>query len=388
MGAKDRIDGMLRAATAAGRVPGVVAVVGRRAGTVYEGAFGKRSLDAAAEMTADTVVWLASMTKAVTGAAAMQLVERGKLSLDAPAQQWVPMLAEVQVLEGFAGDRPILRAPRRPITLRRLLAHTAGFAYEFWDAGIQRYQKVTGLPSMITCTLDSLRMPLRFDPGDRWLYGIGIDFAGLMVEAVSGKRLGAYLREHLFEPLGMKDTAFRLTPELESRRAKMHLRAENGTLASSELVIEQDPGFDMGGGALYSTAGDYMRFCRMILNRGELDSVRVLAPETVAEMSRDQLGTLSTTPLATAAPSMTHDFDFFPEIDKGWGLTFQINRSEAPTGRSAGSLAWAGLCNSYYWIDPQRDLCGVYLSQILPFVDPESYPLYLAFETASYQGFA
>jgi CubicO group peptidase (beta-lactamase class C family) len=383
---KQRIDQLLRGVTERRDVPGIIAVAARRDGSrLYEGAFGVRSLAGDEPMTLDTVVWLASMTKALTGAAAMQLVERGEVSLDAPAREWLPLLADVEVLEGFDADgKPVLRPPARAVTLRHLLSHTSGYAYEFWDADIQRYQEFTGLPPMISGATDALRMPLRFDPGDRWNYGIGIDFAGRIVEQISGLRLGEYLRRELFEPLQMNNSAFKLTPSMAERMASVHLRQPDGVLVPSDLVIDQEPGFDMGGGAVYSTADDYLRFALMILNGGELDGMRVLRPETVAEMSRNQLGPLRTVGLPTAMPHMTGDFEFFPGVPKGWGLTFQINLETAPTGRSPGSLAWAGLCNSYYWIDPSAGVCGVYFSQILPFIDPHSYPAYEAFETAVY----
>ena len=383
----ERVDALLGGATERGEVPGIVAVAARGDGSrLYEGAFGRSALGGDTPVTLDTVFWLASMTKAVTGAAAMQLVERGDLDLDAPAGRWLPLLDEVEVLEGFDPDgKPVLRPPARPVTLRHLLSHTSGYAYEFWDADIQRYQEVTGLPPVITCANDALRMPLRFDPGERWNYGIGIDFAGRMVEEVSGLRLGEYLRTHLFEPLGMPDTAFKLTPTMHDRLATLHMRGPDGVLVPSDLIMEQEPEFEMGGGALYSTAGDYLRFALMILNRGELDGARVLRSDTVAEMSRNQLGALRTVALPTAMPHMTHDFEFFPGVPKGWGLSFQINLDTAPTGRSPGSLCWAGLCNSYYWIDPAADVCGVYFSQILPFIDPYSHPLSEAFETAVYE---
>ena len=386
MALKNEVDTLLRAATEAGDVPGVVATATNREGTIYEGGFGWRVLGEPAEMKPDTVVWIASMTKALTGTAAMQLVEQGKLELDAPASRVLPELGEVTVLEGFDEDgKPRTRAPKRPITLRHLLTHTAGFAYEFWNADVVSYQQVNGLPPIISCMDATLQLPLHFDPGDRWEYGINMDWAGKMVEAVSGRRLGVYLSENLFTPLGMHDTAFRITPAMRQRLAKIHQREEDGTLTPIDAEIPQDPEFEMGGGGLYGTVGDYLKFVRMILNRGRAGAEQVLKPETVDLMSRNAMGDIKVTMLNTVAPALSKDAEFFPGMPKGWGLSFMINDEQAPTGRSAGSLAWAGLANTYFWIDPARGLGGVYATQIFPFADEKSLPLFFEFEKAVYQ---
>jgi CubicO group peptidase (beta-lactamase class C family) len=386
MNLKPSLDSILGRAADAGDVPGVVAMVTDREHTLYAGAFGKRALGQEAPMTADSVVWIASMTKALTGAAAMQLVEQGRLELDAPASRYAPRLADARVLEGFdAAGKPRLRAPRRPVTLRHLLTHTAGFGYEFWSEDVGRYLEATGTPGIISCTEAALSSPLLFDPGERWLYGINIDWAGRMVEQVSGMKLGAYLQRHLFEPLGMSDTAFRITASMRARLAKIHQRNDDGSLVAGDLEIEQAPENEMGGGGLYGTAGDYLRFVRMILNDGVGDEGRrVLKAETVQQMSRNAMGETRVTLLKTAAPPLTNDAEFFPGLEKSWGLSFQINEQKAPTGRPAGGLMWAGLANTYYWIDRQSGIGGVYLSQILPFADKKSLPLYYEFESAVY----
>jgi methyl acetate hydrolase len=358
---KERMDGLLGAAVERGDVPGVVAVVVDRKGVLYEGAFGKRNLTTGAPMTPDTVCWIASMTKAITGACTMQLVEQGKLDLDAPAEQWVPMLKEAQVLEGWDDEgKPKLRPPTRPITLRQLLTHMAGFSYEFWNADILRYQEVMGMPNIASGKIAALKTPLLFDPGERWEYGISIDFAGLAVEAVSGKKLSAYMQDHLLSPLGMNDTAFKIRSDMRARLATIHARGEDA-------------------------AGDYARFVRMVLNRGELDGVRVLDAETVDLMCQNAIGDLRVTPMKTVMPQFSNDAEFFPGLPKGWGVTWQVNLEPAPTGRSAGSLQWAGIANSYFWIDPVRGIGGVYMTQILPFADTKSLPLFEAFETEVYR---
>jgi CubicO group peptidase (beta-lactamase class C family) len=382
----ERLDQTFRQAVASRAMPGIVALAATDTRVVYEGAFGTRELGKDAPMTADTVVWIASMTKAITATAAMQLVERGKLSLERPATEVVPELARAQVLEGFdATGAPRLRAPRRPITLRHLLTHTAGFSYEIWAPDIARYQEVTGTPSITTCTNAALTTPLLFDPGDRWEYGINIDWVGKMVEAVSGQRLDRYFQENLLGPIGMSDTSFKLSASQRSRLATVHQRGEGGALAPIEFALPEEPEFLMGGGGLYGTARDYVAFARMILQSGRARGGQVLRPETVDLMGQNHIGALEIGRMTTAVPALSHDIELFPGMSKKWGLSFLINTQPAPTGRSAGSLAWAGLANTYFWIDRTRQVCGVFLSQVLPFYDPAAVDLFGQFETEVYR---
>ena len=385
MSLQRQVDALLVRATQAGDVPGVVAMATNREGIIYEGAFGERVRGQGPAMTVDTVGWIASMSKAITSSAAMQLVEQGKIDLDAPASRVVPQIAEAQVLTGFdANGRPQTRAPKRAITLRHLLTHSAGFSYEIWNGDIQKAQAAWGLPGITECKNASLHTPLLFDPGERWEYGINIDWAGKMVEAVSGRKLGAYLRDNLLDPLGMDSTAFRITPSMRDRLAKLHQRGDDGVLTPIDLEIVQEPEFEMGGGGLYGTVGDYLKFVRMILNGGAGNGNRVLRPETVSLMSRNNMGDIRVTELKTAIPPLSNSGEFFPGVTKTFGLGFQINEQAAPTGRPAGGMMWAGLANSYYWIDPVSGIGGAYLTQILPFVDTKALPLYYAFETAVY----
>ena len=384
MDLKARLDALLGNAAKAAAVPGVIAMAADREHTRYEGAFGERGLGSGTPMTTDTVVWIASMSKAITSLAAVQLVERGKLDLDAPASSVVPAIAEAQVLTGFdANGNAQLRPPRRPITLRHLLTHTAGFSYELWSTDIQKFQAARGIPGITECRNKSLTTPLLFDPGERWDYGINIDWAGKMVEAASGRKLGVHLQDEFFGPLGMTSTAFRITPAMRSRLAGTHLRGPDGALAPFDFELPQEPEFEMGGGGLYSTAGDYMRFLRMILNGGQLGGERILKPETVASLSLNHMGDNRVRRLTSAMP-LTNDAEFFPGVRKTWSLAFQINQDPVFTGRPAGAMMWAGLANSYYWLDPASGVAGVYLTQIFPFGDTESLPLYYAFETAVY----
>jgi CubicO group peptidase (beta-lactamase class C family) len=383
---RTRIDSMFTEAVAAKSIPGLVACATTDRDTLYEGAFGTRALGSNAPMTLDTVVWIASMTKAITATAAMQLVERGKLGLDTPARDVVEGLAKAQVLEGWdPAGQPRLRAPRRPITLRHLLTHTAGFSYEIWRPEIAQYQTATGTPGITTCTNAALTTPLLFDPGDRWEYGINIDWAGKMVEAVSGETLDRYLEQNIFRPLGMKDTSFKLSPAQRARLASVHQRGDDGVLAPIEFGLPEEPEFYMGGGGLYGTAADYLAFTRMILNGGRTAGGHLLRAETVDLMAQNHIGALEVGPLKTAMPALSHDVELFPGMSKKWGLSFLINTQPAPTGRAAGSLAWAGLANTYFWIDRTTRVSGVFLSQVLPFYDPETIDLLGKFETEVYR---
>jgi methyl acetate hydrolase len=382
-----QIDEALRRASDAGDIPGVVAMAATGNEVIYRGTFGKRDLGKTDAMTDDSVFWIASMTKAITSAAAMQLVEQGKLSLEAPIGELLPDLAAPMVLQGFDADgTPQLRPARTPITLRHLLSHTAGFCYNMWNGDMVRYLDKTGLPAVTTCKTDALKVPLASEPGTRWEYGINIDFVGLAVEAVSGIKLDAYLRDNLFAPLGMTDTAFRIGDAQRARLVGMHSRGEDGSLTPIPFELEQDPEFHMGGGGLYGTAPDYIKFTQMILNKGRGNGQQVLKPETVALMGQNHIGDLNMTKLVSAVAFASNDVDLYPEMDKKWGLSFMINTAETAEGRSAGSLAWAGLANTYYWIDPSRDVTGVILMQVLPFADKKCLEAFAAFERGIYAG--
>jgi methyl acetate hydrolase len=387
MQSKAQIDQILRQKCEAKEIPGVVAMAATGSEVIYQGAFGKRDLAKDDPMTADSVFWIASMTKAITCAAGMQLVEQGKLSLDEPIGKLLPDLAAPQVLEGFDDKgEPRLRPATKPITLRHLMTHTAGFAYNIWNGDCAQYLEKTGTPNVFSCQNVALKTPIMSDPGTRWEYGINIDFVGKAVEAASGKPLDAYLRDHMFAPLGMNDTGFKITDNMRQRLVATHARGENGSLAPIPFEIEQNPEFHMGGGGLYSSAGDYIKFTQMILNKGRGNGNQVLKPETVALMGQNHIGELTMGKMTTALPPFTNDVDLYPDIVKKWGLSFLINTAKTPEGRSAGSLAWAGLANTYFWIDPARNVSGVILMQLLPFFDGKALEAFAGFERGVYAG--
>lgn len=378
----DQISALLSRAIESSQVPGVAVAAVLPDGEIISAAAGVQDMATGVPMQPDSVVWIASMTKAITTAAAMQCVEQGRLALDAPIAAVLPALANPQVLEGFAADgTPRLRPARGAITLRHLLTHTSGFVYDMWNADIVRYLEKTGTPGITSCQNAALNLPLVFDPGSAWDYGIGIDWAGKAVEAVTGTTLGRYMQANIFEPLGMRDTGFRIRDALRPRLARVHARTPGGT-EPIDFSLPQEPEFEMGGGGLYATVGDYLRFARMILGGGALDGVRVLAESTVAMMRANAMGTVRCRPMKSAVASATNDVDFMDGWQ--WGLSFAINPQRLSTGRSARSLTWAGLANSYYWIDPSKQVAGVYAAQILPFFDAPSVALFGDFEKAVY----
>ena len=383
-----KLDSVLaRACESAGGVPGVVAMATDRNGNFYEGAHGVRQLGAATPMTTDTVIMMASCTKALTGVAVMQLVEEGLVSLDDPAKRYVPSIAELQVLTGFdAAGQPQLRPPVRDITLRHLMLHTSGLCYEFFSSDEARFRTVRGLPSVFASNEDAISTCLIHDPGEAWSYGTNIDWLGSIVEAVRGARLGEVMRDRIFQPLGMTETGFEMTPDMAARRAIVHQRAPDGQLTPvPELALPQPPVKDMGGHGLYATTGDYMKFIRMMLNDGNGPHGRVLKAETVAAMARNGLGELKTGAWQSAVPSLANSGDLFPGYSKSWALTFQYNDEPLPTGRAAGSLSWAGIANCYYWIDRQGGIGGMWCTQVLPFLDIASWPACVEFETTVYR---
>jgi methyl acetate hydrolase len=379
------MEAALHQAVQRGEVPGVVALAADRDGTLYQGAFGVRGLADPTPMSLDTLFWIASMTKAITSVAAMQLVEEGRLELDSPLGHLCPHLAAPQVLEGFdAAGQPRLRPAKRPVTLRHLLTHTAGFSYNMWNADVGRYMQVMDMPIARSGKLAALNMPLVFDPGERWEYGINTDWVGRVIEAASGKPLPEVFAERIFGPLGMVDTGFIPGPSQRACRAGVHQRGADGRLQPIDWPLPENPEFFGGGGGLLCTGPDYLRFTRMLLRDGELDGARVLRPETVEEMARNQIGALEMQPMPGIVPTLSNDFFPFPDIPKNWGLGFMRNTADVPGGRAAGSLAWAGLGNCYFWIDRSRDLAGVLMTQILPFGDKAVLDLLAAFERGVY----
>jgi CubicO group peptidase (beta-lactamase class C family) len=375
------IDAAMTDAVASGALVGAAAAVWSRTGT-YEGVSGEA--DVGRPVAQDTMFHLASMTKAVTAVALMQLVEQQVVALDDPAGEHVPYVRDVQVLTGFGDDGTALfRAPARPITIRHLLTHTAGFAYPWVDEMTAKY--VGALPTPAPGSQARVEHPPVFDPGESWAYGTGTDWLGRVVEAVSGLRLDAYFDAHIFGPLGMEDTTFLPNPDQIARLAIPHTRTPDGLVASPVKLPAEDPEMLLGGSGLCGTVGDYLRFTRMLLDRGQFDGERVLAAETVDAMYADQLESTTVTGERRFSPDVAADLAAFVREDSGWGLSFQIHRQGRPGRRAPGSVSWMGGLNTFYWVDPATQLTGVFATQVAPLLDPDTGKAFARFERAVYE---
>jgi CubicO group peptidase (beta-lactamase class C family) len=370
-------------AVKAGDVPFAVGMVANSGGITFSGAAG----DAAPGLPAgeDTVFRIFSMTKAIGSLAAMILIDRGKLSFDTPMASILPAWDDIQVLDGFDGDTPILRAPKTAATVEHLATHTSGLEYEFWNANMAKYLEVTGAAPILSGQRCALQLPLMSDPGTRWGYGTGIDWLGQVVEAVDGRSIDAFCQAEIFDPLGMGKTAFAVRPDMADQLSHVALRGPDGALGPMEIAPPADPEFYGMGHALYSTAPDYMRFLRMMLNRGALDGARLLSEDAISQMLADHMNGLKFLPMHTVTP-LSADCDPFPDMRKSHSFGFLRFEGDAPGMRSAGTQGWAGVCNSHYWFDPAKDVAAVIMTQSLPFVEPRFMQTYEAYERAVYAG--
>lgn len=373
------LDTVLADAVAAQDVPFAVAMAGNAAGITYSGAAGETAGRAAGE---DTAFRIFSMTKAIGSLAAMILIDRGKMSIDTPVGDVLPEWNDLQVLEGWNGDEPILRAPKTVATARHLATHTSGVEYEFWNPDVPKYLEVTGNPSILTGLKASFASyPLTSDPGTRWGYGPSIDWLGRMVEEIDGRRIDAFCQEEIFDPLGMSDTAFE-PDALADRLCDVSIRGEDGQFAPFELAPPPKPEFYGMGHALYSTAPNYMRFLRMVLNKGELDGNRILSDDAFGTLTADQMNGLTFQNMHTVAPPLTADVEMPAGTTHSW-MAVRMEQ-DIPGKRSKGTQSWAGVCNTHYWIDPAKDVCAVIMTQSLPFVEPPLLKTYDAYERAVY----
>ena len=378
---RGELDQALRDAITRGAAPGAVVIAADRSGVLYEGAFGVADLTTGRLLTTDALFHIASMTKPVTTVALLQLVEGGRIALDDPAEKFLPELGRAVVLESFEPKTGAYRTRplARKITVRQLLTHTAGFGYSFVSATLRDFKPRGGERMAVP--------PLLFEPGTQWLYSTGVDYAGKIVESLSGLTLEHYFREKIFRPLGMRDTSYNVPEEKQRRIVPIHRRAPDGALSlppGAEAPPRTLTNFN-GGGGLRSTARDYLRFLRMILNGGTLEGARILSPETVAEMGRNQIGDVSVPALASAQPDRSCDLTFIADGRDKWGLGFLITTDAVPGRRSAGTLSWGGINNTYFWLDPQYGVAGVILMQFLPFADPRALELYAEFERGVYR---
>jgi methyl acetate hydrolase len=378
-----RIDQVLHDAVQEGVVPNVVAMAADHHGPIYEGAAGPRVAGGSDTVTADTTFRIASMTKMVATTAALQLVEEGKLDLDDPVEKYRPEFAELQVLEGFDGDTPRLRAPRTKATVRHLASHTSGVAYWFWNQDIVRWEELTGTPNVLSGDEAIFTAPLVADPGTTYEYGINTDWLGRVVEAAGDAPLDVQITERILKPLGMEHTAFAIGDDQRADLVPIHMRGEDGAWAATDIDWARDPDYWAGGHGLYSTPRDYLRFQQMLLNSGTVDGVQILEHGTVDAAFSNQIGTLSfPEAIKTADPGSSADFVAGPGYKFGLGLL--LNAHDVPGMRRVGSGAWAGLFNTHFWVDRRTGVTGAIYSQTLPFVEPPVFQVYADFEQALY----
>jgi len=377
------IDKVLQDAVDAGAVPNAVAVAADRDGVIYEGAAGPRVAGGNEQVTVDTHYRIMSMTKMVATVAALQQVEKGALDLNAPVDTYRPEFADLQVLEGFDGDTPRLRAPASRATVKQLITHTAGLGYWFWDANLVRWEALTGTPNVLSGSNVIFTAPLMTDPGTRFEYGINTDWLGKVVEAASGVTLDVAIKEGVTGPLGMDETTFRMSGEQRADSVPVHLRGEDGTWAPSEIELNQDPEYWAAGHGLHSTPRDYLRFQRALLGGGTLDGVQVLQSSTVDDAFTNQIGELDfPASIETADPTASYSFDAGPGHKWGYGLL--LNTEDVPGMRAAGSGAWAGRMNTHFWVDQTNGVTGAIYTQFLPFVPEDAMTMYADFEKAVY----
>jgi CubicO group peptidase (beta-lactamase class C family) len=373
------IDEAMSDAVARKDIAGVVVMAADRKGIIYEGAFGVADIAEARPLKLDSMFRIASMTKAITTTAALQLVEQGKFAIEDPVEKYLPQFDKAPVFESFdaATGNYKLRPAKTAVTVRHLMTHTSGLGYPFTDPTTREFKPRPGEVYPVG--------PLVFDPGERWLYSTSTDWVGRLVERVSGKPLEDYFQEHIFIPLSMKDTSYFVPKDKEARLVTVNRRLADGSMVKDSVQPPTQGFTPIGGGGLTSTASDYLRFTRALLNGGELDGARILSTGTVALMGQNHIGVIGVPALKTALPQRSDDFSFIADGRDKWGLAYLITTSAVPGRRSAGSLSWGGINNTYYWLDPSRGITGTIMMQFLPFADRKALALYDAFERGVYQ---
>ncbi len=377
------IDRVLQDAVDAGAVPSVAAIAADRNGVIYEGAAGPKAAGSDDPLTVDTHFRIMSMTKMVATAAALQQVEKGNLNLDAPIADYCPEFADVQVLDGWDGDTPRLRAPASQATVRQLVTHTTGLGYWFWSEDLVKWEAATSTPNVLSGANVVFTAPLLADPGTTYNYGINTDWLGKVAEAAGGSTLDVLIKDGITGPLGMNETAFALNEGWKDSTTPVHVKGEDGNWIDSGIELNQAPEYWAGGHGLYSTPRDYIKFQQALLGGGEFGGVRILQQGTVDQAFTNQIGDIDFPPaIPTADPASTHEFNAGPGYK--WGLGLLLNTQDIPGMRRAYSGAWAGLCNTHFWVDPTTGVCGSIYSNFLPFVPPEAMELYANYEKALY----
>lgn len=385
VGAQAVIDG----AISNGSLNFAVAAVGGKAGQTWSYAAGHRDAEQTQPASPDNIIQIASMTKLITTIAALQLMEQGKLDLDGSISRYAPELKNLQVLKGFdADDKPIFENAQRAPTARELMTHTAGYVYEFWNADALKAAQLGVSPSLFNGG-NYLAAPLAFQPGTAWEYGINTDWLGVLVERISGKRLAVYFEENIFAPLGMSDTFYELPSNKLDRSVTVMARGAEGLMALPNFQPTPREKGSMahysGGGGLSSTVKDYGRVLQMLLNDGSLDGNTLLKSQTVDTMFENNIGEIQPVALATVMPTMSNTADMSFGQSATFGLGLLLHTEGMQGGRSANAGSWAGLFNSYYWVDREAGKYGIFGTQVLPFYDTVAIKTLLEFEQAVYK---
>ncbi|GAD97659.1 beta-lactamase family protein [Paecilomyces variotii No. 5] len=373
------------------RIPGLVyCAVNKDGEIIFSHASGKTGLSNKTPMTLDTTFWIASCTKLITSIAVMQLVEQGKLSLDDSSQieALAPELRDVQVLERTPEGDFRLVEKNKPITMRMLLCHTSGFGYAFEDLKLRDWSRPVGIDDFSGHESDVLHLPLVNHPGSRFQYGVGLDWAGALVERITGLSLEDYFQSFILRPLGIENISFFPNAQMKADLAYMHQRGKDGELSIRDHVFRypllppksgEEKRFCMGGAGCFGKPVEYCRVIGMLLNDGTSPNTgaQILKPETVKEMFTDQIPDMPrhcNEHVPAAKPSLTSTFPLVPcadDLTEGWGLSFSLSHRRSPTGSAAGSASWSGLANLFWFADRENGIGGMVASQILPFGDLE-----------------
>ncbi|MEC8528058.1 MAG: serine hydrolase domain-containing protein, partial [Pseudomonadota bacterium] len=352
---------------ATGKLNFAVAAVGNAGGQTWSHAAGYQDAEKTKAASPDNIIQIASMTKLVTTIAALQLVEQGKLDLDTPISAYAPELNELQVLTGFAADdTPIFEKANRAPTARELMTHTAGYTYEIWNTNALKGVQLGVTPSLLG-EGNYLEAPLAFQPGTAWEYGINTDWLGVLVERLSDQRLAEYFDDNIFKPLGMTDTFYELPAGKLDRSVTMMARAAEGlvklpSFQPTPMEKGSMPHYS-GGGGLSSTVADYGRVLQMLLNSGSLDGKTLLKSETVDSMFQNNIGDIQPAALTTVMPTLSTTADMSFGNKATFGLGLLIHTDGIDGGRKANAGSWAGLFNSYYWVDREAGTYGIFGTQ-------------------------
>lgn len=377
-----KINSYLTEKTTNKQVPGVVAMVANKKDIIYKYVCGINSIGKKNELKIDNIFAIASMTKAVTAVAVMQLFEQGKINLNEPIAKYLPEIGKLKVIDKFnKHDTSYSAIPvKRSMTIHDLLTHTSGIGYPFCDKILAMIEQSGHANKYHDAYMN---FPLLHQPGKKWKYGYSYDVLGTLVEKISGITLDKYFAENIFHPIGMNNTFFNVPEEKQNRLTNFYRRM-NDTL-SEETSFGKQKASPNGGGGLYSTAEDYTKFLQMFLNEGEFNGRTILKKESILEMTKNQIGNLFIETQVTAMPEWSNDFPTRPGKDKfGYGFVVTTNIDNDGLKRKPGSFHWGGLFNTYYWVDPQTGISAVILMQVVPFYDRQCMPILEEFEKLVY----